>query len=184
MSDSSAPSVSAVSAASALSDMKAYIGLGANLGQPRETLIAAINRLRDEHEFQITQQSGFWKTAPVDATGPDFCNAVIEVKTRLEPDQILKRLLAIEQEFGRRRSTKNAPRTLDLDLLAVEGFARATADLILPHPRAHLRAFVLVPLCEINPDVLLGHASKEELRPAHAWQAASAPAALNQVRPW
>jgi 2-amino-4-hydroxy-6-hydroxymethyldihydropteridine diphosphokinase len=162
----------------------AYLGLGANLGRPHDTLIAAIDRIGKEQAFQITQQSGFWKTKPVDSVGPDFCNAVIEVRTGLTADEILKRLLAIEQEFGRTRSIRNAPRTLDLDLIAVDGVQMITPDLILPHPRAHLRAFVLVPLCEINPSVLLGHPQDGGLKPAHHWQAACSAAELGEVTPW
>ncbi len=136
----------------------AYLALGANLGDAVATLEQAIDVIRASEDLRVTAVSAFYRTAPIEAEGPDFCNAVIEVKTPLTPDALLRQCLEIEHQFGRVRSTRNAPRTLDIDLIAMEGMRSESAHLTLPHPRAHQRAFVLVPLCEINPAVILGDA--------------------------
>ena len=133
----------------------AYIALGANLGDPVNTLKAAIHAIEQTSGIELRKCSSFYRTAPIDSSGPDYVNAVLEVQTALTPEDLLKKLLEIEQEFGRERPAgiHNAPRTMDLDLLLYEGEIRSGAFLTLPHPRMHERAFVLVPLCEIAPEV-------------------------------
>ncbi len=144
----------------------AYLSLGANLGDAVATLEQAIDVIRTSENLRLVAVSKFYRTAPFEAEGPDFCNAVIEVQTSLTPEEVLRQCLAIEQQFGRVRSIKNAPRTLDIDLIAVEGVRSESTALTLPHPRAHQRAFVLVPLCELNPNVMLGNTPQESARAA------------------
>ena len=138
----------------------AYIALGANLpspaGPPATTLVAA--RLRLGALGNVKLQSSVYKTEPVGyADQPCFLNAVVALETDLEPCILLKKLLTIEKEFGRDRSAgiPNGPRTLDLDILLVGGLELNEPGLVLPHPRMAARAFVLVPLAEIAPRLLL-----------------------------
>lgn len=135
---------------------RAYLALGANLGDAYTTLQQAIEVIQASEDLRVTAISDFYRTAPFEAVGPDFCNAVIEVETNLSPESLLDQCLAIEHQFGRVRSTRNAPRTLDIDLIAIESVRSSSSALTLPHPRAHQRAFVLVPLCDINPAASLG----------------------------
>jgi 2-amino-4-hydroxy-6-hydroxymethyldihydropteridine diphosphokinase len=132
---------------------RAYIGLGANLGDAVETLNDAITRLAAIPQTVITARSSFYRSAPVDASGPEFVNAVVALDTALAPHDLLARLQAIEQAHGRARPYRNAPRTLDLDLLLYGAQTIATPDLTVPHPRLHQRAFVLMPLAEVAPGV-------------------------------
>ena len=134
---------------------KAYVALGANLGQAQQALKDVIDRINEEDEVAVIKTSSFYKTAPIDSSGPDYINAVIEIQTELTAEQLLHRLLEIEKEFGRVRPVgiHNAPRTMDLDLLLFEKEEKQGEFLTLPHPRMHERAFVLVPLCEISPEV-------------------------------
>ena len=134
---------------------KIFIGLGANLpgefGAPRQTLLAAITRLR-QSGLEIGDISSFWKTRPVPVSDqPWFVNAVLSLRTAPPPEELLARLHAVEQEFGRTRGVVNQARTLDLDLLAYGRTVLSTPDLVLPHPRLDQRAFVLIPLQEIAP---------------------------------
>lgn len=135
----------------------AYVALGANLGQPIATLQAALQALSHLPAARLTARSSLYRTAPVGLTQqPDFINAVIQLEiddsAQLSPHTLLANLFAIEAHFGRRRSIPNAPRTLDLDLLLYGNQQLHTAQLDLPHPRMHQRAFVLAPLLEIAPD--------------------------------
>ena len=131
----------------------AYVGIGANLGDAQATVAAAIAALGRLPGCALRQKSSLYRTGPVDATGPDFFNAVVALATDQSPEALLAALQAIELAFGRQRPFHHAPRTLDLDLL-LHGNARlATPQLILPHPRLHLRGFVLQPLLEITPDL-------------------------------
>lgn len=134
---------------------KAYVALGANLGQAQQALKDVIDRINEEDEVAVIKTSSFYKTTPIDSSGPYYINAVIEIKTELTAEQLLHRLLEIEKEFGRVRPVgiHNAPRTMDLDLLLFEDEVRQSEFLTLPHPRMHERAFVLVPLCEIDAEV-------------------------------
>lgn len=127
------------------------IGLGANLGDARGALERTLGRLRNDPRVQVAGISSVWASAPVDASGPDFLNAVIAIDTDLDPDALLALAQSLESQEGRQRPYQNAPRTLDVDLLSGESLTLATATLTLPHPRMHLRAFVLQPLLEIDP---------------------------------
>lgn len=135
---------------------RAYIALGANLGDPAETVLAAIEALKNLPNSQLLASSSLYRTAPVGLRNqPDFINAVVAIETQLNPRQLLDELFAIEARFGRRRSVTNAPRTLDLDLLLHGDTISDDPALTLPHPRMHERAFVLVPLAEIAPSLRL-----------------------------
>ena len=131
----------------------AYIALGANLDQPQAQLRAALLALDELPEVRLLRSSSFYRTTPVGVEGqPDFINAVCAVETALAPEALLDALQALETRFGRRRDYRYAPRTLDLDLLLYDALILDTPQLVLPHPRMHLRAFVLHPLLEIVPD--------------------------------
>ena len=129
----------------------AYVGLGANLGDAAATLNAALLALGALPGTHVCQASAFYRTAPVDAQGPDYLNAVVALATTLAPDDLLAQLQRIETAQGRERSYRNAPRTLDLDLLLYGEVRLASPALTIPHPRMHERAFVLVPLAEVAP---------------------------------
>ncbi len=133
----------------------AFIALGANLGEAKKALNESILRIDAQEGISVLDRSSFYKTEPIDSSGPDYVNAVIKVQTQLSPEELLKTLLMIEKEFGRERPVgiHNAPRTMDLDLLLYENQTRHTDFLTLPHPRMHERAFVLVPLSEIDAEV-------------------------------
>lgn len=129
----------------------AYIGLGANLGDARATVLSAMDAIADIDGLALTRTSSLYGSAPVDATGGDYVNAVVEVQTRLKARALLDALHALELQAGRERPFRNAPRTLDLDLLLYGQEAADLPDLMLPHPRMWERAFVLRPLVEIAP---------------------------------
>ena len=130
----------------------AYVALGANLGDPLATLQAALAALSAIPATTLGPTSSLYRTAPVGLRNqPDFVNGVAQLRTTLSPRRMLEALFDIEALFGRSRSVPNAPRTLDLDLLLHGETTLSDNDLILPHPRMHLRAFVLVPLLEIAP---------------------------------
>ena len=134
-----------------------FIGLGANLGDSRATLRAALAELRVLAPASGFRASSLYGSAPVDSSGPDYVNAVARLRTALAPHALLDALQAIEPRFGRERPYRNAPRTLDLDLLlyGVEGAEGGVElhdeRLTLPHPRAAQRTFVLEPLAELWP---------------------------------
>jgi len=134
-------------------EVLAYIGLGANLGAARQTLEGALNALRTTPGITRLRASSLYRSAPVDAAGPDYLNAVAQVHTTLAARALLQRLHAIEVAHGRLRPYRNAPRTLDLDLLCYGDQTIALADLHVPHPRMHERAFVLLPMMELAADV-------------------------------
>jgi len=130
----------------------AYVALGSNLGDRLGYLRAAVERLGDLGVIEAV--SGVYETDPVGyGDQPAFLNAVLRLRTGIPPAELLAGLLAIEAALGRTRSFPNAPRTLDLDLLFYDQRVLETADLVLPHPRLHERAFVLVPLAAIEPDL-------------------------------
>ena len=140
----------------------AWIGLGANLGDAQATLDSALSAIGALPGTVLEQVSSRYRSAPLDAEGPDFLNAVARVRTGLAPLVLLEALLALENDHGRKRSHRHAPRTLDLDLL-MHGTARLdSARLSLPHPRLHQRAFVLAPLAEIDPGLLVPGAGPVE----------------------
>ena len=133
----------------------AYIGLGANLGDPQAALHEAIEALAALPASVLRASSSFYRSAPIDAIGPDFLNAVVQLDTHLAPHALLAALQRIEQVHGRERPYRNAPRTLDLDLLLYADHVIETPALTVPHPRLHERAFVLRPLAEIAPQLLV-----------------------------
>jgi 2-amino-4-hydroxy-6-hydroxymethyldihydropteridine diphosphokinase len=133
------------------SPVTAYIALGANLGDAQHQVQQALTALGQMPGTVLAQHSALYRTAPVDATGPDYINAVAEVHTTLTAPALLDALQALEQAAGRQRPYRNAPRTLDLDIL-LYGTARIDSErLTIPHPRMQERAFVLVPLADIAP---------------------------------
>lgn len=135
--------------------VRAYIGLGANLGDSAATLRTVLTELAGADGILAVTASPFYRSAPVDATGPDFVNAVAALDTTLTPLALLDLLQALEQRHGRQRPYKNAPRTLDLDLLLHGDATLAHQRLVLPHPRMQLRAFVLRPLRDLAPTLTL-----------------------------
>lgn len=135
--------------------VRAYVGLGANLGEPARAIEDAVERIGQLPSTRVVAVSSLYRSAPVDADGPDFLNAVAELETTLPPGDLLAALHAIEALHGRERPYRNAPRLLDLDLLTWGETISETPALQLPHPRMHARAFVLAPLAEIAPDFAL-----------------------------
>ena len=131
----------------------AYVALGANLADPTTQVRAALTALTELPQSRLLRASSLYRTAPVGiAHQPDFINAVAALETTLSPHELLAALFAIEAAFGRRRDYHHAPRTLDLDLLLYDEQVIDSPHLTLPHPRLHLRAFVIAPLLEIAPD--------------------------------
>ena len=131
----------------------AYIGLGANLGDRAETLRGAVRRLGALG--RIVAVSSLYETEPVGfREQPSFLNAVLALESDLAPSELLDALLAIERELGRIRTFRNAPRTLDLDILLYDGLVLDAPGLTVPHPRLHERGFVLAPLAEIAPGLV------------------------------
>ena len=132
----------------------AYVALGANLGDAPATLRAALAALDVLPETRLLRHSRLWRSAPVDATGPDYINAAAALETSLTAPALLHELLALEARFGRQRPYHHAPRTLDLDLLLYGSARIASPQLTVPHPRMWQRAFVLRPLAEIAPQLV------------------------------
>jgi 2-amino-4-hydroxy-6-hydroxymethyldihydropteridine diphosphokinase len=132
---------------------RAYVGLGANLDDPRAHIESALAELARLPRTRLAARSGLYRSAPVGvATQPDFLNAVAALDTELDAQSLLEALRAIERRHGRERPFPGAPRTLDLDLLLYGEQTIATPGLVVPHPRMHERAFVLAPLAEIAPE--------------------------------
>ena len=130
----------------------AFVALGANLGDAQQAVLDALTALNSLSGTQVTGRSRLYRTAPYQALGPDFINAVARVSTRLSAPQLLQALQTLEVQAGRERPYVNAPRTLDLDLL-LYGEARIDSPhLTVPHPRMWGRAFVLQPLAELAPE--------------------------------
>ncbi len=132
----------------------AYLALGSNLQNPLEQLRAATPLLNSLPATRLdTCSSPYRSTALGYHDQPDFINAVVRIHTRLDPNALLTALIALEHRLGRERSFRNAPRTIDLDILLYNQHQQQDDFLTLPHPRMHLRAFVLLPLLEIAPDI-------------------------------
>ena len=129
-----------------------YVGLGANLGEREAALRSALAAIGQLPGTRVTRVSPLYGSAPVDAGGPDYLNAVAELTTALAPQPLLQALQSIEQAAGRQRPYRNAPRTLDLDILWFGGQAIDTPELTVPHPRMAERAFVLRPLADLAPE--------------------------------
>lgn len=130
-------------------EVTAFIALGANLGEPAQTLRDALTSLDAAPGVRMLKASSLYRTAPIDSSGPDYINAVAEIATTLSAPALLDTLQAIEQRAGRERPYRNAPRTLDLDLLLYGAGRIHSPRLSVPHPRMWERAFVVVPLAEI-----------------------------------
>lgn len=144
----------------------AYIALGSNLNNPIQQVRSAITDLSRLPDTVVTARSSLYQTAPIGYTEdeieqvPDFINAVAEVETTLSPEDLLDAILAIEAEAGRTRPYPNAPRILDCDLLLYGKINLNSKKLTLPHPRMHLRGFVLLPLFEIAPTLFIENHGK------------------------
>jgi 2-amino-4-hydroxy-6-hydroxymethyldihydropteridine diphosphokinase len=135
----------------------AVIALGSTLAAPARQVRAALSALEAHPQIQIEKTSSLYVTAPVGYDDqPDFVNAVCSVRTSLDGVSLLAVLNRIEEDFGRERTFRNAPRTLDLDIIDFDGISSDDPHLTLPHPRAHERSFVMKPLAEILPDFVLG----------------------------
>ena len=147
-----------MSAAAARAPVIAYVALGANLGEAAAVVASAIDALNRLPDTRLEARSHLYRSAPVDAQGPDFINAVAAVSTRLTAPDLLLALQQLEQRAGRERPYRNAPRTLDLDLLRYGEGQIHSATLTVPHPRMAQRAFVLRPLAEIAPRLVTAEA--------------------------
>lgn len=148
----------------------AWVALGANLGDALATLRLALDELAAHPQMRLQACSRFYRTAPVESTGPDYVNAAVRLGTSLAPLELLDALQDIERAHGRERPYRNAPRTLDLDLLAYDDLRLDTPRLTLPHPRMHARAFVLRPLADLDPGMILDQGPIEDLLRACADQ--------------
>ena len=136
--------------------MIAWVGIGANLGDARANVLDAIGRLSRLPGAKLLRTSSLYRTAPIDSSGDDYVNAVAALDTELDAHALLQSLFAIEQAHGRERPYRNAPRTLDLDLLLYgDQIISDAPTLIVPHPRMHERAFVLAPLAEVAPGLVI-----------------------------
>ena len=141
-----------------------YAGLGANLGHARQSIDSAILALGKLPETLLVGRSSFYQSAPFQADGPDYTNAVVHLRTRLNAIDLLRAFQSVEDLAGRERPYHNAPRTLDIDLLLYGDGNIQSPELQVPHPRMHERAFVLLPLSELAPDLV----TKDELRNVQA----------------
>ena len=161
------------SSAPAADGVTAFIAIGANLGDPPEQVRDAVSALDALPRTRLLSASSVYRTAPIGADGqPDYFNAVACLETRLSPRKLLDALLDLESRKGRFRSFQNAPRTLDLDLLLYGDRVIDEPGLIVPHPRMHLRRFVLDPLLEIAPEAVIpGRGAARDFLPAIANQA-------------
>jgi 2-amino-4-hydroxy-6-hydroxymethyldihydropteridine diphosphokinase len=135
-------------------EVTAHVALGANLGDAAQTLRDALQTLGRTPGLRLVQASSLYRTVPIDSSGPDYFNAVAEVATTLTAPALLAALQAIETVQGRERPYRNAPRTLDLDLLLYGSARIDSPELTVPHPRMWERAFVLVPLAEVSPTLV------------------------------
>ena len=147
----------------------AYIGIGANLGDAHANVEKAIGKLNELPRTRLTGQSSLFRTAPIDASGDDYINAVARIDTQLPAENLLLELQAIEQAFGRNRPFANAPRSLDLDILLYGNEEIACESLVVPHPRLTQRAFALIPLLQVDPFIDIPGQG-----PAHAFVSAVA----------
>jgi 2-amino-4-hydroxy-6-hydroxymethyldihydropteridine diphosphokinase len=133
---------------------KVYAGLGSNLGDKRENIIKAIDRLDAYKEICVKEKSGFYNTAPVGGPlQPDYVNCVLGLETEIEPQTLLKEFKKIEIELGRKPGVRWGPRAVDIDILLYGDRIVDDYNLKIPHERMHERVFVLEPLCEISPNI-------------------------------
>lgn len=134
----------------------AVLALGANIGNPEDALRGAIVALSDHRDIALRNVSRVYETEPVGGPEqPRFLNAVAVIETALEPHELLRVTQAIEEQWHRTREVHWGPRTLDIDIIAMGNLKMDSSDLVIPHPRAHERAFVLIPWLEIEPDATL-----------------------------
>lgn len=149
-----------------MSEHIAYIGLGSNLQNPLNQLRSAFAAIDQLPETQLLARSSLYRSSPIGLSGadeqPDFLNAVAKIKTALTPQALLHELLHIEHRHGRERTFRNAPRTLDMDVLLYDNLQLHEHGLTIPHPRMHQRAFVLQPLLEIAPDIVIPGAGRAQ----------------------
>lgn len=154
---------------------RAVLGLGGNLGDARGALRSAVAALAASPGVEVVAVSGLWRTAAVGGPAqPDYLNAVVLVETSLEPVELLAVAHATEQLGHRERGVRWGPRTVDVDVLAVDQVRSDDPHLSLPHPRAHQRAFALLPWAQVAPDWILAPLSGEQPRPVSSWAAAVA----------
>lgn len=136
----------------------AFLGLGSNLGDRESNIHEAVGRISGQHGIRVVRISSTYETAPVGYTDqPDFLNAVAEIETDLSPEDLLRVILGIEKEMGRVRNIHWGPRVIDIDLLLYDEVTMSTNALTLPHPRMLERAFVIAPLAEIAPGLILSN---------------------------
>jgi 2-amino-4-hydroxy-6-hydroxymethyldihydropteridine diphosphokinase len=138
-----------------MNTVTSYIGVGSNLGDAERNVKAALDALGKLRSTQLHSYSSLFKSAPIDASGDDFINAVARLDTVLNTESLLTELQKIELDFGRERPFRNAPRTLDLDILLYGDQQIATDHLVVPHPRMTSRAFVLIPLLELDEKIYI-----------------------------
>jgi 2-amino-4-hydroxy-6-hydroxymethyldihydropteridine diphosphokinase len=133
---------------------KAYLGLGSNIGEKKENIDSAVDMLKQHKSIEVKNISSYYETEPVGYEDQDwFVNVVVEIETNLEPYQLLEFCGSIEEKLKRKRIIRWGPRTIDVDILVYEGFTSQDERLTLPHPRMTERAFVMVPLYEIAPNI-------------------------------
>ncbi|WP_341236258.1 2-amino-4-hydroxy-6-hydroxymethyldihydropteridine diphosphokinase [uncultured Limnobacter sp.] len=132
-----------------------YLGLGGNLGHPMALFDEVVDHFRAHPLVNAVKESSRFESVPVDASGPNYVNSVLEIQWLGSAEQLLQSCMALESKLGRVRTTRNAPRPIDVDVLLVGHQTVNTSQLTVPHPRMHLRRFVLEPLLQLNPDVLI-----------------------------
>jgi 2-amino-4-hydroxy-6-hydroxymethyldihydropteridine diphosphokinase len=138
-----------------LTVVKGYLGFGTNLGDRKKNLAQAVNSLNDRPDLAVLRTSGIYETEPWGLTDqPDFLNMVAEIETSISPDELLERVKKLEQSMGREDGPRFGPRLIDIDILLLGDLVVEEPDLIIPHASLHLRAFVLVPLAELDADAL------------------------------
>lgn len=143
---------------------KVYLGLGSNLGDKKENIIQALNFLRDHPQIKIVQVSSLYKTEPVGYIQQDwFLNGVVKIETSLSPYKLLDYCQTIEAKLKRERLVRWGPRTIDIDILLYEGVTLEEEKLTIPHPRMTERAFVMIPLYEIDSDLIINGLKKDFL---------------------
>ena len=147
---------------------RCLVGVGSNLGDSRTLVRQAMHACSSLPRTRALGLSSLWGSAPVDAEGPDYVNAVVALESELDPWTLLRALQQLEARAGRQRAFHHAPRTLDLDLLWVDGVTLQHPELTLPHPRMSQRAFVLLPLAEVAPD-LVDARQLERVRGQRVW---------------
>lgn len=160
-----------------MTEQRTFIGLGSNLVSPERQILLAFDELAALPASRLASRSSLYRTAPIGyADQPDFVNAVAELWTRLSAQQLLDVLLDIERRHGRVRDVANGPRTLDLDVVLFGDHELRAERLHIPHPRAHQRAFVLLPLVEIAPNVEIPGKG-----PARNWLASCADQPISRI---